>query len=139
MWVQGKPLHFIVDSGSQKNLISVEVVKRLNLPTLPHPQPYNIGWLTPGRDIRVSQQCRLPYGIKPFKDEVMCDVAPLEVSDVLLGQPYMWKGHAVYESRSRNVIVTLRKQRYQILEVVPTTAFSLITAKQYKKVIAQTC
>ena len=138
MWVQGKPLHFIVDSGSQKNLISVEVVKRLNLPTVPHPQPYNIGWLTPGRDIRVSKQCRLPYGIKPFKDEVMCDVAPLEVSDVLLGQPYMWKRHAVYESRPRSVIVTLRKQRYRIPEVVPSTAVSLITAKQCKKVISQT-
>jgi hypothetical protein len=25
MWVKGAPLHFIVDSGSQKNLISVEV------------------------------------------------------------------------------------------------------------------
>jgi hypothetical protein len=27
MWVKGTPLHFIVDSGSQKNLISTEVVK----------------------------------------------------------------------------------------------------------------
>jgi hypothetical protein len=67
----------------------------------------------------------------------MCDVAPLEVSDVLLGQPYMWKLHVVYESRPRSVIVTLRKQRYRIPEVVPTTAVSLITAKQCKKVISQ--
>jgi hypothetical protein len=27
MWVKRTPLHFIVDSGSQKNLISAEVVK----------------------------------------------------------------------------------------------------------------
>jgi hypothetical protein len=27
MWVKGTSLHFIVDSGSQKNLISTEVVK----------------------------------------------------------------------------------------------------------------
>ena len=27
MWVKGSPLQFIVDSGRQKNLISVEVVK----------------------------------------------------------------------------------------------------------------
>jgi hypothetical protein len=27
MWVKGTPLHFIVDSGSHKNLISTEVVK----------------------------------------------------------------------------------------------------------------
>jgi hypothetical protein len=48
MWVKGTPLHFIVDSGSQKNLISTEVIKRLNLLTTPHPQPYNIGWLSQG-------------------------------------------------------------------------------------------
>ena len=45
MWVKGTPLHFIVDSRSQKNLISAEVVKHLGLSTTPHPQPYNIGWI----------------------------------------------------------------------------------------------
>ena len=33
MWVGGKALHFIIDSGSQKNLISSKIVKRLNLKT----------------------------------------------------------------------------------------------------------
>jgi hypothetical protein len=45
MWVKGTPLHFIVDRGIHKNLISVEVIKQLGLSTTPHPQPYNIGWL----------------------------------------------------------------------------------------------
>lgn len=137
IWVKGMTLHFMVDSGSQKNLISSEVIKQLKLPTTPHPQPYNIGWLSQGRDICVSQQCHLPYSIKPFKDEVLCDVAPLEVCDVLLGQPYMWKPHAVYESRPRSVIVTLGKRLYRIPEVVPKTVVSLITTKQCRKVISQ--
>ena len=34
---EGSPLQLIVDSGSQKNLVSKEVVKRLGLPTTPHP------------------------------------------------------------------------------------------------------
>jgi hypothetical protein len=37
MWVKVTPLHFIIDRGSQKNLISTEVVKRLALPKIPHP------------------------------------------------------------------------------------------------------
>jgi hypothetical protein len=94
MWVKGTPLHFIVDSGSQKNLISTEVIKQLGLSTTPHLHPYNIGWLRQGQDLCVSQQCRLSYDIQPFKEEVLCDVAPLDVCDVLLGQPYMWKRHA---------------------------------------------
>jgi hypothetical protein len=91
MWVKGSPLQLIVDSGSQKNLISVEVMKWLGLPTTTHPQPYTMGWLHQGRDLHVSQQCHLPYNIKPFTDEVLCDIAPLYVSNVLLGQPYLWK------------------------------------------------
>jgi hypothetical protein len=37
MWVKGTPLHFFVDSGSQKNLISTEVVKQPGLSTMLSP------------------------------------------------------------------------------------------------------
>jgi hypothetical protein len=114
MWVKGAPIHFIVDSGSQKNLILAEISKRLNLPITPHPQPYTIGWLRQGRDLHVNQQCCLPYGIKTFRDEVLCDISPLEVCYVLLGQLYLWKHHVVYESRPRSVIITLGRQLYRI-------------------------
>jgi hypothetical protein len=55
MWVKGDPIHFIIDNGSQKNLISEKVIKRLNLLMTPHPQLYTIGWLHQGRDICVNQ------------------------------------------------------------------------------------
>ena len=77
MWVNGVSLHFIVYNGSQKNLISAQVVKRLTFPTMPHLQPYNIGWLNQGQDLYVSQQCHMPYAIKLFKDEVLCDISAL--------------------------------------------------------------
>ena len=80
----------------------------------PRSQPYTIGWLRQGRDLCVNEHCRLPYDIKPFKDEVLCDNAPLEFCDVLLGQPYLWKRHDVYESRTHNVIITLGRQLYKI-------------------------
>eukprot|EP00253_Pinus_taeda_P006139 PITA_06139 len=138
MWVKGSLIQFIVDSGSQKNFISAEVVKRLGLPTTAHPQPYTIRWLHQGRDLRVSQQCCLPYNIKPFTDEVLCDIAPFEVCDVLLGQPYLWERHAVYESRPRAVIVTLGNKLYRIPEVAPATAISLVIVKQCSKLISTT-
>jgi hypothetical protein len=55
VWVKGSPLQFIVYSGSQKNLISVEFVKWLGLSTTTHPQPYTIKWLHQGQDLRISQ------------------------------------------------------------------------------------
>jgi hypothetical protein len=134
MWVKGTSLHFIVDSRSQKNLVSAEVVKQLGFPTTPHPQPYNIGWLRQGRNLCFNQLCRLSYGIQPFKDEVLCDVSPLDVCDVLLGQPYMWRHRVVYESRPRSVIVTLGGHLYKMPEVVPT----IVPPKKCRKVVSHT-
>ena len=51
-------------------------------------------------------------------------MAPLEVCHVILGQPYMWKRHAIYESQPHSVIVTLGGQIYQILETVALATFS---------------
>jgi hypothetical protein len=137
MWVKGAPLHFIVDSGSQKNMISVEVVKRMDLAMTPYLQPYTISWIHQGRYLHVNQQYRLPYDIKPLKDEVLCDIAPIEFFDVLLGQPYLWKHHDLYESRPCSVIITLGRKLYMIPEVAPPIAISLISAKQCSKVISQ--
>ena len=35
----------LFDSGSQENLSSEDLVKKLNLETIPHPKPYLIGWI----------------------------------------------------------------------------------------------
>jgi hypothetical protein len=101
-----------------------------------HPQPYTIGWLCQGSDLHVNQQCRLSYEIKPFKDKVLCDVSPIEVCNVILAQPYLWKYHVVYESRPRSVIITLNKKLYRIHEAVPPSGISLIFDKQCRKVIS---
>ena len=112
MWVKGTPIHFIIDNVSQKNLIPTEVIKKLSMLRTPHPQPYTIGWLRQGSDLHINQQCRLSYNNNSFKDEVLCDVSPLEVCDVLLGQPYLWKLHAIYESRPHSDIITLNRKLY---------------------------
>jgi hypothetical protein len=75
----------------------------------------------------------MSYNINPFKGAVLCDVSPLEVCDVILGQPYMWKCHVVYESRPHSVIATLGGQLYMVPEVVLTT----VPPKQCRKVVSQ--
>jgi len=76
----------------------------------------------------------MPYDINPFKDELLCDVPPLELCDVLLGQPYMWKHHVLYESRPCSLIITMGGQLYKVPEVVLTT----VATKQCHKVISHT-
>lgn len=35
----------IIDSGSESYSVSRDLVKRMNLPTKPHPKPYKLRWL----------------------------------------------------------------------------------------------
>ena len=135
MWAKGVSLHFIVDNGNQKNLNLADFFYKLKFLTTTHPQPYKIGWLDHCLNVHVSQQCCLPYAIKPLKDEVIYDISPLEFSDVILGQPYMSKIHIVYESQPHSVFITLGKWLYRIPKVAPKDSISLILAKMWRKVI----
>ena len=69
---------------------------------------------------------------------MICDVALLDVCDVLLGQPYMYHRHGVYESRPCIVTIKLGEKRYRIPEVCPKQIASVISAKQCKHLISQT-
>lgn len=69
-------------------------------------------------------------------DEVLCDVSPLGVFDVLLGKPYLWKRTVVYESKPCTIIITLGDKLYRIPEATMPTAIYLITAKKCSKVIS---
>jgi hypothetical protein len=52
--------------------------------------------LDEGQELRITKQYQLPYAIKPFHDEVLCDVTPLSVSDALFGKPFPPDKHGSY-------------------------------------------
>ena len=80
----------------EKNFVYEDLVKKLGLVTTPHPQPYNIGWMKDGQELRITDQCRVAYFINPFYDEVLCDMEPLSVADALFGKPYLWDRLSIY-------------------------------------------
>ena len=41
--------NLLIDSGSTENLVSKEMVQKLELEIIPHPYPYNVSWLTKGQ------------------------------------------------------------------------------------------
>ena len=84
----GKVCLVIIDSGSFENVVSLEMVQKLKLDTIPHPHPYQLCWLQKGNDINVTKRCLVSFSIgKYYKDEVWCDVAPMDACHLLLGRP----------------------------------------------------
>ncbi|GJX27650.1 retrovirus-related pol polyprotein from transposon TNT 1-94 [Tanacetum coccineum] len=58
--VKQELIEAVVDTGSQKNLISAGLVQRLGLITTPHHCPYSLGWIQKDMDTHVNKQ----YGEK---------------------------------------------------------------------------
>ena len=76
----------IIDSGSTENFVSQEMVDKLSLGTETLTKPYKVAWFKGGGEIPVSHRCLVKFSIgKNYKDEVWCDVVPLEVCHILLG------------------------------------------------------
>lgn len=75
-FVKGKVCGVIVDGGSCANVASYEMVEKLRLPTLKHPQPYRLQWLNDCAEVKVTKQVLVSFSIGKYEDEVLCDVAP---------------------------------------------------------------
>ena len=78
-----------MDSGSTENLVSTEMVEMLELETSVHPSPYRVSWLQKGHQVNVTKQCLVEFKIGGYKDEILCDVIPMDVCHLLLGRT--WK------------------------------------------------
>ena len=87
----------LFDSGTQENLISEDLVKKINLETIPHPKPYPLGWICKDANLQVSKKCILCFAITAhFVDTVELDVVPLDITGIVLGSPYLYDKKAIF-------------------------------------------
>ena len=52
--VQGKVCTLITDSGAHSNLVSIDMVSKLGLALVQHPNPYSATWVIQELNVRVS-------------------------------------------------------------------------------------
>ena len=90
------------DSGSQANLLAVDLVNKLGLEVHDHPSPYPLGWVNKNAEIKVTKQCKIKFVVNvEFIDEVELDVVPLDVCGVVFGSPYMYMRDSIFTQRSK--------------------------------------
>jgi hypothetical protein len=87
----------LVDSGSQANIISEDVVNNLRLETKSHPKPYPVGWICGDNNLQVTKQCKIKFAITyNYVDEVELDIVPLDISGIVLGIPYLYDRKSIF-------------------------------------------
>ncbi|KAA3487402.1 Transposon Ty3-I Gag-Pol polyprotein [Gossypium australe] len=80
----------VIDEGSCTNVASTLMVEKLALPTTKHSSPYKLQWLNEGVELKVTKQALVPFSIRKYQDEVLCDVVPMHAGHLLLGRPWQF-------------------------------------------------
>ena len=86
-----------VDSRSTNNLVSTELVEKLNMKKTKHPTPYKVSWLQKCHQLLVNEQCKVALQLGSYKDIIICDVMPMDVCHILLGRPYQYDINSIHE------------------------------------------
>ena len=89
--VEGKVCSLIIDGDSYANVISLSIIEKLGLQAMAHPHPYNIQWLNQSKGLQINSRCLISLSIgKNYRDELWCDVIPMDACHILLGHPWMY-------------------------------------------------
>jgi len=107
----------IVDSGSTNNLVSTKMVEKLELETGAHPSPYKVSWLQTGHQVAVTKHCLVEFKIGGYKDEILCDVIPMDIYHILLGRPWQYDKNFVHDGRNNTYTLEKNGRMHMLLPI----------------------
>jgi hypothetical protein len=107
----------IVDNGITYNLVSTEMVEKLELESVTHPRPYKVSWLQKGHQVDVTEQCLVEFKIGGYKDEILCDFIPMDVCHLLLGRPWKYDRNVVHDGRKNMYTLEKSGRMHMLLSI----------------------
>ena len=121
--IQGKVCSMIVDGGSCTNVASTTLVEKLNLQTTKHPRPYKLQWLSDVGEVKVDKQVLVSFVIGKYKDEVLCDVVPMEAGHLLLGRPWQFDRQTIHNGYTNQFSFVHNNQKITLIPLSPKQVF----------------
>jgi hypothetical protein len=106
-----------MDSGSTDNLVSMEMVEKLELETTDHPSPYRVSWLRKGHQVSVTKQFLVEFKIGGYNDKILCDVIPMDVCHLLLGRPWQYDRNVIHDGRMNTYTLEKNGRTHMLLSI----------------------
>jgi hypothetical protein len=107
----------IMDGGITDNLVSMEMVEKLELETIEHPSPYRVSWLQKGHQVNFTKQCLVEFKIGGYKDEILCDVIPMDVCHLFLGRPWQYDKNVIHDGRKNTYTLEKNVRTHMLLPI----------------------
>ncbi|KAK4841756.1 hypothetical protein QYF36_009976 [Acer negundo] len=113
----------IIDGGSCTNVASTILVQKLNLTSFKHPKPYKLKWLNDSGEVRVNKQVLVSFSIGRYKDEVTCDVVPMNAGHILLGRSWQFDRHVTHDGYTNRYSFVLDKGSITLVPLTPRQVY----------------
>jgi hypothetical protein len=126
----------LFDPGSQVNLISKALVKKMGLEMKPHPKPYPLSWVCDKEKLNVTKQCRVIFVIaSKLIDEGDLDVVSLAICGIVLGSPYLYDRKTVFFCLENKYHLTKGGVEYIVRSHIMRVNTTLVNERQIKRLI----
>ena len=84
---QDKVCMMIIDSVSFENVVSMEMIEKLNLKIVSHPCPYKLHVFQSGNEIKINKKCLVSFSFGKFENTIWRNIATMDAYHILLGRP----------------------------------------------------
>jgi hypothetical protein len=117
--VQGCCVLTIIDSGSCKNLVSLDLVEKLGLTTRQHSYPYKLQWFNTSGKTKVTKSARISFFTGCYHDTADFDVVPMQACSILLGRPWEFDNDALHHGRTNTYTIIHKDKKITLLPLSP--------------------
>ncbi|KAL5801029.1 hypothetical protein ACOSQ3_032661 [Xanthoceras sorbifolium] len=80
-------------------------------------------WLNDSGEVRVNKQVLVSFSISKYKDEVVCDVVPMNAGHILLGRPWQFDRHVTHDGYTNRYSFVLHKRPITLVPLTPRQVY----------------
>jgi len=110
----------IVDNGSCCNCCSTKMVEKLNLQLVPHPKSYKLQWINEDGELTVDKRVKVSLYVGNYKDEILCDVVPMEACHILLGRQWKFDKKVMHNGLTNEITFTHKENKVLFYPLTPS-------------------
>ncbi|KAL5758490.1 hypothetical protein ACOSP7_021101 [Xanthoceras sorbifolium] len=74
-------------------------------------------------EVRVNKQVLVSFSIGKYKDEVVCDVVPMNAGHILLGRPWQFDRHVTHDGYTNRYSFVLHKRPITLVPLTPRQVY----------------
>ncbi|KAL5823451.1 hypothetical protein ACOSQ4_021351 [Xanthoceras sorbifolium] len=90
-------------------------------------------WLNDSGEVRVNKQVLVSFSIGKYKDEVVCDVVPMNAGHILLGRPWQFDRHVTHDGYTNRYSFVLHNRPITLVPLTPRQVYEDQVRLKYER------